>query len=78
MTITTMMNTAITGMRTQTSRLGEVADNIANLDTPAYPNVDSLAEITDMMEARTAFEANAAVFEAGADLWDVIATMKRD
>jgi flagellar basal-body rod protein FlgC len=78
MTIASMMNTAVSGMRTQTNRLAEVADNIANIDTPGYSNVDPLAEITDMMQSRTAFEANAAVFEAGADLWDVIATMKRD
>lgn len=40
--------------------------------------VDPAREITDMIEAKTAYAANAAAFEAGADLWDALRTIKRD
>jgi flagellar basal-body rod protein FlgC len=41
-------------------------------------NVDLLNEVADVLDAKQAFAANAAVFETGADMWQVLMTMKRD
>ncbi|MGR6430859.1 flagellar basal body rod protein FlgC [Rhizobium sp. PAMB 3174] len=41
-------------------------------------NVDLGTEMLDMMEAETSYKANASVFEAGADMWDVLLTINRD
>jgi flagellar hook protein FlgE len=41
-------------------------------------SVGPTREITAMLEARSAFAANAAAFEAGADLWDALRAIKRD
>ena len=50
-------------------------------DRPALPDeasVDLTAEITDLVSASLSFKANASVFETGADLWDVLATVRKD
>lgn len=39
-------------------------------------NIDQ--ELYDMIGAKIAFEANASVFETGADLWETLSTIKRD
>lgn len=78
MSISAVMNTAVYGMRTQTERLSASAQAIANIDTPAAEPADLAAEMIDMIGAGIAFKANASVFEAGADLWDVLMTVKRD
>lgn len=108
MSVSTIMNTAASGMLAQGTQLGAIANNIANMQTPGYgrqvtdfssmapggvqatvtqaappsvpgmSDVDPTTEITGMMEAQTAFDANAAAFETGADLWQVLASIKRD
>lgn len=82
MTISSMMNTAVSGMQTQQTRLAEAASNIANSGPGAATQTDaeiSLAsEMLDVMSAETSFMANALVFETGADLWDVLMSIKRD
>jgi flagellar basal-body rod protein FlgC len=40
--------------------------------------VDLAAGLIDLVETGQGYRANAAVFETGADLWDVLATVKRD
>ena len=40
--------------------------------------IDETGEMTGMIESAEAFEANASVFETGADLWDVLMSIKRD
>ncbi|MCF1435189.1 flagellar basal body rod protein [Agrobacterium vitis] len=50
-------------------------------DAPATQdtsNVDPLREITDMIGAENGFAANAKVFETGADMWDMLMSVKRD
>lgn len=42
------------------------------------PNVDPNEEFAAMIAAQAGYKVNAAAFEAGADLWDVLATIKRD
>jgi len=41
-------------------------------------NVDLGSEMLDVLGAEQGFKANAAVFEAGADMWDVLMTIVRD
>lgn len=53
---------------------GSVSASVSSADGA----VDPAREITDMIEAKTAFAANAAAFETGADLWDALRTIKRD
>jgi flagellar hook protein FlgE len=82
MTISSIMTTALSGMQTQQTRLMEAAGNIANSGPGVATETDaeiSLAnEMLDVMSAEAGFAANALVFETGADLWDVLMTIKRD
>ncbi len=91
MNVSAVMNTALSGMRAQTRRFADVATNVANATTPGYTRVDSTrpgsqtdqpvdltAEMTDMIEAKQAYQANAVMFETGADFWELLRTIKRD
>jgi flagellar hook-associated protein FlgK len=46
--------------------------------TSGAEGVDLATEMLELSEAELGYKANAAVFEAGADLWDVLAVIKRD
>ncbi|MDM9628184.1 flagellar basal body rod C-terminal domain-containing protein [Rhizobium sp. S152] len=91
MNVSAVMNTALSGMRAQTRRFADVATNVANATTPGYTRVDSArpgvetgqpmditAEMTDMIEAKQAYQANAVMFETGADFWELLRSVKRD
>lgn len=41
-------------------------------------SLDPAQEMMDLTEAALSFKANAAVFETGADLWQLLATIKRN
>lgn len=41
-------------------------------------DIDPAEEMRSMLEAGQLFAANAAAFESGADLWDMLRTVKRD
>ena len=75
MPLTGIRNTARQGMATETARAGAAARNIA-----AGPSSsgDPAMDMLDLVSAGIGFRANAAVFETGADLWEVLATIKRD
>lgn len=75
MQIAGIMNTALQGMATETARIGRAAQNIASGTTETG---DPAADLLDLVSAGIGFRANAAVFETGADLWEVLATIKRD
>ncbi|GGF83822.1 hypothetical protein GCM10010924_08980 [Rhizobium wenxiniae] len=77
MTISAAMSISVAGMQTQSQRLNTAANNIANASTPGY-DVDTAGEMIDVMTAEQGFAANAAVFETGADMWDLLLTIKRD
>ena len=77
MTISAAMSISVAGMQTQSQRLDTAANNIANASTPGY-DVDPASEMIDVMTAEQGFAANAAVFETGADMWDLLLTIKRD
>ncbi len=109
MSISGITNTAVSGMLAQQTRVANIANNVANADTPGYKrlntalsstnpsgvsastthvstpapnsdtsNVDPLNEITGMISSEHAFAANASVFETGADMWDMLMSIKRD
>jgi flagellar hook protein FlgE len=41
-------------------------------------NLDMGSEMLDLIGAQQSFAANASVFETGADMWDVLMSIKRD
>lgn len=45
---------------------------------PGSSNVDVASEMLDAIGAELSFKANASVFETGADMWDVLMSIKRD
>lgn len=75
MQISGIMNTARHGMATEAARLGQAARTVAG-GTPT--GGDPATDMMDIVSAEIGFRANAAVFETGADLWEVLATIKRD
>jgi flagellar basal body rod protein FlgC len=40
--------------------------------------VDLATEMLDLTEGEVAYRANATVFEAGADLWEILGVVSRD
>lgn len=75
MQIAGIMNTALQGMASETARVEKAARSIADA-TPAAG--DPMLNMLDMVSAEIGFRTNAAVFETGADLWEVLATIRRD
>lgn len=49
----------------------------ANPDDAGGNDVDLAGEMTELMQAETAYKANAAAFETGADMWEVLKTIVR-
>ncbi len=82
MTISSIISTAMSGMRTEQARMVTAAGNIANsgpgTPTETDAEIDLASEMLDVMSAEAGYKANALVLEAGADLWDVLMTIKRD
>ncbi|MBY5651895.1 flagellar basal body rod protein [Rhizobium leguminosarum] len=101
MSISGITSTALLGMRAQTTRVGAIANNIANSSTPGYArlntsltsvasggvqavvsptasDIDPAADLTDLIEAEQSYKANAVVFETGADMWEMLMSIKRD
>ena len=77
---------AFNAMQAQSNNLSATADNIANADTDGYvpqgdatqSPVDLASEMTDMSQEEMSYRANAAAFETGADLWDLLNVVSRD
>ncbi|MCR6500617.1 hypothetical protein MUO32_16335 [Shinella sp. CPCC 101442] len=62
-------------MASETARAEKIARSITG---GASPTSDPAMDMLDLISAETGFGANAAVFETGADLWEVLASIKRD
>lgn len=45
---------------------------------PTASDVDPARELTDMIQAEQSYKANAIVFETGADMWEMLMSIKRD
>ena len=88
MSISSMMSTALSGMRSEQGRMASTAQNIAGTGPAASAPAQSSGmtgaeislanELVDMKQAEIGFKANAIVFETGADLWDVLMTAVGD
>ncbi|MCB1446194.1 MAG: flagellar basal body rod protein [Rhizobiaceae bacterium] len=50
----------------------------AHIRPEAEAGIDLAAEMQGLSEAELAYRANAAVLDAGADLWDVLRLIRRD
>ncbi|UDF31252.1 UNVERIFIED_ORG: hypothetical protein LHK14_07960 [Roseateles sp. XES5] len=74
MQIAGIMNTALQGMASETARAEKAARSLAGAAGARDPALDMM----DLVAAEIGFRANAAVFETGADLWDILATIRRD
>lgn len=64
-----------------TSPGGGVSATVSPSGEPTLPgssNVDLAGEMLNLAETEIAFKANAAVWETGADIWDVLLSIKRD
>jgi flagellar hook protein FlgE len=66
--------------RRQMVSLTSISDHagVETTVTSGPEDVDLATEMLELAEAELGYRANAAVFEAGADLWDVLAIIKRD
>jgi flagellar basal-body rod protein FlgC len=75
-------------MIAQTTKIGSVAGNAAKSGTVearsaadaalTKPDVDLGGEMATLVEAAQSCRANATVFDSGADLWDLLMSIKRD
>lgn len=70
---------AVTSLSTRPT--GGVSASVSSSGEAALPgssNVDLASEMLDAIGAELSFKANASVFETGADMWDVLMSIKRD
>ena len=74
MQIAGILHTALQGMASETARVEKAARSLAGAAAERDPALDMM----DLVTADIGFRANAAAFETGADLWEILATVKRD
>jgi flagellar hook protein FlgE len=65
-------------LETQFTSISTGGVSTAVTQSTASSNVDLASEMIDIIGAEISFKANAAAFETGADMWDVLMTIKRD
>ena len=75
MSISAILSTSVGGMQNASNRMAKVAQNIAN---PENATSGMEQNLYDMIGAKIDYEANASVFETGADMWDILKTILRD
>lgn len=76
--ITTPGYSRVTTQLTPEQTGGVSATLTRDLATETGKAVDPAQEMLDLIGAKLAFEANASVFETGADMWQMIATINKD
>ncbi|MGO8117569.1 flagellar basal body rod protein FlgC [Rhizobium leguminosarum] len=64
--------------RLNTSLTSVVSGGAQAVVNPTVSAVDPATELTDLIEAEQSYKANAAVFETGADMWEMLMSIKRD
>ncbi|MGO7153044.1 flagellar basal body rod protein FlgC [Rhizobium leguminosarum] len=64
--------------RLNTSLTSVESDGVQAVVSPTASDVDPAAELTDLIEADQSYKANAVVFETGADMWEMLMSIKRD
>lgn len=91
MGLSSVASIALQSLREQANNLESTANTIANADSGAYrpqgdyepaappaEAVDLATEMQNLTEGELAYRANATVFEAGADLWEILGLVTRD
>lgn len=91
MSLSSVASIALQSLREQANNLESTANTVANADSGAYQpqgdyaseaapaeGVDLADEMLDLTEGEAAYRANATVFEAGADLWQILGVVTRD
>ncbi|MBY5552109.1 flagellar basal body rod protein [Rhizobium leguminosarum] len=72
-------NSSTPGYATLNTSLTSVASGgVQAVVSPTEPDVDPATELTDLIEAEQSYKANAVVFETGADMWEMLMSIKRD
>ncbi|ANP85720.1 flagellar basal body rod protein FlgC [Rhizobium leguminosarum] len=64
--------------RLNTSLTSVVSGGVQAVINPTASDVDPATELTDLIEAEQSYKANAVVFETGADMWEMLMSIKRD
>ena len=91
MGLSSVASIALQSLREQAQNLESTAGNIANAESGVYRPQDDYAsasepgdgndlatEMLNLSEEEVAYRANAEVFEAGADLWQILGVVTRD
>ena len=64
--------------RLNTSLASVEAGGVQAVVSPTASDVDPATELTGLVEAEQSYKANAVVFETGADMWEMLISIKRD
>ncbi|MBB3351868.1 flagellar basal-body rod protein FlgC [Rhizobium sp. BK049] len=64
--------------RLNTSLTSVASGSVEAVVGPTDSDVDAATELTDLIEAEQSYNANAMVFETGADIWEMLMSIKRD
>ncbi|API51601.1 flagellar basal body rod protein [Rhizobium leguminosarum] len=64
--------------RLNTSLTSVESGGVQSVVSPTASDVDPATELTDLIEAAQTYKANAVVFETGADMWEMLMSIKRD
>jgi flagellar basal body rod protein FlgC len=91
MGLSSVASIALQSLREQAQNLESTASNIANAESGVYQahdghasvshpgeNADLATEMLNLSEEEATYRANAEVFEAGADLWQILGVVTRD
>lgn len=88
MGISSVAALALSSLKEQAESLAATANNIASSDSAEHrqfgdieagsDGADLATEMLDLAEDETAYRANAAAFETGADLWAILSVVTRD
>ncbi|NLS05204.1 flagellar basal body rod protein [Rhizobium sp. P32RR-XVIII] len=72
-------NASTPGYQALNTRLQSLSPNgVQAIVSQTDGEVDPATELTDLLQAKQSFAASASVFETGADMWDVLMSIKRD
>ncbi|MDR9771272.1 flagellar basal body rod C-terminal domain-containing protein [Rhizobium hidalgonense] len=64
--------------RLNTNLTSAASGGVEAIVSPTASDVDLATELTDLIEAEQSYKANAVVFETGADMWEMLMSIKRD
>lgn len=71
-------NSSTPGYAKLNTSLTSAVSGVQAIVSPTDSDVDPATELTDLIEAEQSYKANAVVFETGADMWEMLMSIKRD